>query len=146
MWEAARSFCCPSGRRRSSSRARPSGFARGDQRWFAWVHVYEPHAPYRPPPPFDREYADKPYYGEVAEVDRALGPLLDLVRGMSSSGRPTLVVVTGDHGEALGEHGETTHGLFAYEATLRVPLIVAELDGGRQARKAKCGLGVPDRR
>jgi arylsulfatase A-like enzyme/Tfp pilus assembly protein PilF len=98
-------------------------------KWFAWVHVYEPHAPYRPPPPFDREYASQPYYGEVAEVDRALAPLLDLVRNGSANGRPTLVILTGDHGEALGEHGETTHGLFAYEATLRIPLIMANTGG-----------------
>ena len=96
------------------------------QRWFAWVHVYEPHAPYRPPPPFDREYAAQPYYGEVAAADRALGPLFDLAR---ASSRPTLVVVTGDHGEALGDHGESTHGLFAYESTLHVPLIVADFKG-----------------
>jgi arylsulfatase A-like enzyme/tetratricopeptide (TPR) repeat protein len=93
-------------------------------RWFAWVHVYDPHAPYRPPPPFDAEYAGRPYYGEVAAVDRALGPLFDAAR---ASGRPTLVVLTGDHGEGLGEHGEATHGLFAYESTLRVPLIVADI-------------------
>jgi arylsulfatase A-like enzyme/tetratricopeptide (TPR) repeat protein len=95
-----------------------------DGRWFAWVHLYEPHAPYRPPPPFDREYSGKPYFGEVAAVDRALAPLLDLVRGSS---RSTLVVLTGDHGEALGDHGEMTHGLFAYEPTLRIPLVVADL-------------------
>jgi len=93
-------------------------------RWFAWVHLYEPHAPYRPAAPFDREYADRPYYGEVASADRALAPLLDAVRGAQ---RPSLVVLTGDHGEALGDHRETTHGLFAYEATLHVPLIVGEL-------------------
>ena len=93
-------------------------------RWFAWVHVYHPHAPYRPPPPFDREDASQPYYGEVAAVDQALGPLLAAAR---ASSRSTLVVVTGDHGESLGEHGELTHGLFAYESTLRVPLIVAEV-------------------
>jgi arylsulfatase A-like enzyme/tetratricopeptide (TPR) repeat protein len=95
-------------------------------RWFAWVHAYEPHAPYRPPPPFDRDYAAQPYYGEVAAVDQALGPLLAAAR---ASSRPTLVVLTGDHGESLGEHGELTHGLFAYESTLRVPLIVTELPG-----------------
>jgi arylsulfatase A-like enzyme/tetratricopeptide (TPR) repeat protein len=94
-----------------------------NHRWLAWVHVYEPHAPYRPPSPFNNEYADRPYFGEVAAVDAALGPLFDLVRGSS---RPTLVVLTGDHGEALGDHGETTHGLFAYESTLRIPLIIAE--------------------
>jgi arylsulfatase A-like enzyme/Tfp pilus assembly protein PilF len=95
-------------------------------RWFAWVHVYDPHAPYRPPPPFDKEYSSQPYYGEVAAVDQALGPLLTAARGAA---RPTLVVLTGDHGESLGEHGELTHGLFAYESTLRVPLIVTELAG-----------------
>ena len=93
-------------------------------RWFAWVHVFDPHAPYTPPPPFDTEYAGRPYYGEVAYVDKALGPLLDAAR---TSNRPTLVVVTGDHGEGLGDHGELTHGLLAYETTLRVPLIVAQL-------------------
>jgi arylsulfatase A-like enzyme/Flp pilus assembly protein TadD len=103
--------------------------AQKSARWFAWVHVFDPHAPYRPPPPFDREYADKPYYGEVAATDAALAPLLDDIR---ASSRPTIIVVTGDHGESLGEHGEETHGLFAYEATLRIPLIVAELGGGRR--------------
>ena len=98
--------------------------AQASGRWLAWVHVYEPHAPYRPPPPFDREYADRPYFGEVAAADAALGPLFAAVR---HSARPTLVVITGDHGEALGEHGESTHGLFAYESTLRIPLIIAEM-------------------
>jgi arylsulfatase A-like enzyme/Tfp pilus assembly protein PilF len=93
--------------------------------WFAWVHVYDPHAPYRPPAPFDRQYADQPYYGEVAFTDFALAPLLNAAR--DPSGRPTFVVVTGDHGEGLGDHGEMTHGLFAYEATLRIPLILAQV-------------------
>ena len=97
--------------------------------WFAWVHVFDPHAPYAPPPPFDSEYAGRPYYGEVAYVDKALGPLLDAAR---SASRPTVVVVTGDHGEGLGDHGELTHGLLAYETTLRIPLIVAQL-GARAA-------------
>jgi arylsulfatase A-like enzyme/Tfp pilus assembly protein PilF len=91
--------------------------------WFAWVHVYEPHFPYAPPEPFASRYQSAPYLGEVAAADAALGPLVDGV-GSSSGGRPTLVVVTGDHGESLGEHGEMTHGLFAYEGTLRVPLIL----------------------
>ena len=62
--------------------------------------------------------------GEVAVTDAALAPLLEDIR---AAGTPTLAIITGDHGESLGEHGEETHGLFAYEATLRVPLIVAEL-------------------
>jgi len=92
--------------------------------WFSWVHVFDPHAPYRPPAPFDADYADDPYAGEVAWTDAALGPLLEQLRTLS---RPTLVIVTSDHGESLGEHGELTHGIFAYDATLRVPLIIAEV-------------------
>src|SRR4029077_17061234 len=83
--------------------------------------------PYAPPPPFDTQYANNPYVGEVAYVDSALGPLIDLVRRQP---RPTTIVVTGDHGEALGDHGERTHGIFAYESTLRIPLILAQVGGG----------------
>ena len=109
--------------------------ARQDGRWFVWVHVFDPHAPYNPPAPFDREYAERPYYGEVAYVDAALQPLLEAA---ARGPRPTVVVVTGDHGEGLGDHGELTHGLFAYETTLRVPLILAQLP-------AKSGTGVVSR-
>jgi arylsulfatase A-like enzyme len=77
-------------------------------RWFAWVHVFDPHAPYAPPAPFDQEYAGRPYYGEVAYVDKALGPLFDAA---SRGPRLTTILVTGDHGEGLGDHGELTHGL-----------------------------------
>ena len=94
--------------------------------WFLWLHLFDPHAPYRPPAPFDTQYPGRPYYGEVAATDAALAPLFDDVRGLA---RPTLVIVTADHGEALGDHGEQAHGLFAYESTLRVPLIVSEMNG-----------------
>ena len=89
---------------------------------FAFVHLYEPHAPYQPPPAFaaGQEHA---YYGEVAAADAALEPLLRPLLEQGRSGR-TLVILTSDHGESLGEHGESTHGVFAYEATLRVPLVV----------------------
>jgi arylsulfatase A-like enzyme/tetratricopeptide (TPR) repeat protein len=92
-------------------------------RWFAWVHLYEPHFPYSPPEPFASRYKTAPYLGEVSAADAALAPLLTPILDADASGR-TLVVLTGDHGESLGEHGEMTHGLFAYEATLHVPLIV----------------------
>src|SRR4051812_31252219 len=97
--------------------------APGDRPWFAWVHIYEPHFPYAPPDPYASRFRERPYFGEVAAADAALGPLLQRVLDAASA-RPTLVILTGDHGEALGEHGEMTHGLFAYEATLHVPLIV----------------------
>jgi arylsulfatase A-like enzyme/Flp pilus assembly protein TadD len=93
--------------------------------FFGWVHVFDPHSPYRPPPDLATAYGTQPYFGEVAFVDRALAPLLDRLAGLP---RPTLVIVTADHGESLGEHGELTHGMFAYEATLRVPLIVSRVD------------------
>ena len=118
---------------RGAGRAGRSGGSGGAAPWFVWVHLFDPHAPYRPPPPFDAQYAGRPYYGEVAATDAALAPLLDDVRAAAA---PTLVVVTGDHGEALGDHGELTHGLFAYEATLRIPLIVAEIGGAGGASAA----------
>jgi arylsulfatase A-like enzyme/Tfp pilus assembly protein PilF len=90
---------------------------------FVWVHLYEPHAPYEPPEPWASRFAQEPYEGEVAAADAALAPLLDPLLAAGRDGR-TLVVLTADHGESLGEHGEPTHGIFAYEATLRVPLIV----------------------
>ncbi len=89
---------------------------------FLWIHLYDAHAPYAPPEPFLSQYRDNEYLGEVAYVDdslsKFLGPILAADPG-------ALVVVTADHGEALGDHGEKTHGLLAYEATLKVPLVVA---------------------
>lgn len=87
---------------------------------FLWIHCYDPHAPYRPPEPFATEYAADPYLGEIAAVDDALSKALAPIIGNA------LLIVTSDHGEGRGEHGELTHGLFAYEATLHVPLIVRE--------------------
>jgi arylsulfatase A-like enzyme len=98
-------------------------------RWFAWVHIFEPHAPYAAPERLQQIYGPTIqglYAAEVTHADSLLGPLLTDVAG---AGRPTLVIVTSDHGEGLGEHDELTHGLFAYETTLRVPLIVAQLSG-----------------
>ena len=104
---------------------------------FLWVHLYDCHAPYRPPPPFDSRFAGEPYLGEVAAVDAALAPL---VEELAARGKPVLVIATSDHGEALGDHGERTHGLFAYEATLRVPLVLwspNQVRAGSDARAAR---------
>ncbi len=88
---------------------------------FLWVHIYDPHAPYEPQEPWKGRFPDDAYLAEVAGSDSALAPLLDAVRHT----RPApLLVVTADHGEARGDHGELTHGLFAYEATLHVPLLL----------------------
>jgi arylsulfatase A-like enzyme/Tfp pilus assembly protein PilF len=94
---------------------------------FMWVHLYDPHAPYQPPEPFATQYASDLYLGEIAAVDDALGKQLAPVIGNA------LVIITGDHGEARGEHGELTHGLFAYEPTLHIPLIVRGAGGHRVA-------------
>ncbi|HSF19881.1 MAG TPA: sulfatase-like hydrolase/transferase [Vicinamibacteria bacterium] len=93
---------------------------RADAPFFVWVHTFDPHAPYQPPPPFDEIYRDRLYDGEIAYTDHALGALIDLVGSMEES----LIVVTADHGESLGEHGESTHGLYIYDSTVRVPLIL----------------------
>jgi arylsulfatase A-like enzyme/Flp pilus assembly protein TadD len=89
---------------------------------FLWVHLYDPHDPYVPPLPFRERFTSAPYDGEIAFDDALVGTLLDNSGYRRSS---TLVVVAGDHGESLGEHGESTHGLFVYESALRVPLIMA---------------------
>ena len=91
--------------------------------FFLWIHLYDPHAPYTPPP----EYAARtktPYDGEVAYADAQFARVLAALRASGDLDR-TLVVVAGDHGEALGEHGERTHGMLLYESTLRVPLVIA---------------------
>lgn len=107
--------------------------ARRGEPFFAWVHYFDPHAPYEPPPPYAAGYRGREYDGEIAYTDAALGRLL---AGLESSGSldNTIVVLTADHGESLGEHGEATHGIFIYDATIHVPLILAHpslIPGGR---------------
>ena len=93
------------------------------KKFFLWMHLYDPHYPYRPPEPYAREYKDSPYDGEIAFADAQVGRL---IRFLKSKGlyTNTLIVLSGDHGESLGEHGEKTHGFFIYNATLHVPFIV----------------------
>lgn len=93
-----------------------------DRQFFMWIHYFDPHAPYEPPPPFDREYAASLYDGEVAYTDSIIGGLLDKMAALELLDN-TLIVLTSDHGEGLGEHNEKTHGIFVYDSTLRVPLI-----------------------
>jgi arylsulfatase A-like enzyme/Tfp pilus assembly protein PilF len=89
-------------------------------KWFAWVHLYDPHEPYRAPEPFASRHA--PYDAEVAYTDAMVGRLIADLEAAHQLDR-TLVVVAADHGESLGEHGERSHGVFAYEPALRVPWI-----------------------
>ena len=115
--------------RRASDVIKPAGdlildrqSAIGDGRWFAWVHLFDPHAPYDAPAEF--RAGRSAYDAEVAYTDASVGELLDRLRNARALDR-TLVVITADHGESLGDHGETTHGLFAYDSTLNVPLLLA---------------------
>jgi choline-sulfatase len=107
--------------------------AQGRQPFFLWVHFFDPHDPYDPPDDLKRRFASAPYDGEIAWINQLAGRL---VAELKSRGRfeQSAIVVAADHGEALGEHGEQTHGLFLYDETLHVPLMV-RLPGGRQAGK-----------
>ncbi len=104
---------------------------------FIWVHLYDPHDPYQPPEPYATRYKGHLYDGEIAYADHALGQLLTL---LDQQGRynNSLIIVMGDHGEGLGEHGEDTHGIFLYDSTTRVPLIMKMPSASNQA-----GTGRP---
>lgn len=94
--------------------------------FFCWVHLYDPHEPYRDhPDEFGDEFRDRPYDAELAYADRHIGRILELVR-QSQREKSTVIVVAGDHGEGLGEHQESTHGYLTYNSTMRVPLIVVD--------------------
>ena len=102
--------------------------------FFAWVHMFDPHAPYEPPEPFATRFKDARYDGEVAYADAQLGRLVLWLERSGQASR-TLVVVTSDHGEGLGDHGEDEHQLFVYDTTLRVPLVftwLGRLPAGRR--------------
>ncbi|MGH9532909.1 MAG: sulfatase-like hydrolase/transferase [Terriglobales bacterium] len=96
---------------------------------FVWVHLYDPHDPYEAPTPFTN--AQNPYDGEVAYTDHAVAQFLGFL-DKNGLYKDALISAVGDHGEGLGEHGEDTHGIFLYDSTLRVPLLV-KLPGGAQA-------------
>ena len=92
--------------------------------WFAWVHYYDPHFPYQASEAFTKMFPENPYDAEVAFTDSQIARLLDFLK-KNGQEENTLVIVTSDHGESLGDHKEETHGIFCYESTLRIPLIMA---------------------
>ena len=95
--------------------------ANHQKKFFMWVHFYDPHAPYLPPPPFDKRYKNS-YDGEVAYTDVYVGKLIDMLQEKRVY-KNTLIILTSDHGEGLGEHDELTHGIFLYDTTIKVPLL-----------------------
>jgi len=94
-----------------------------NQAWFLWIHCFDPHQPYEPPSPFSEQFKDDLYSGEVAYTDKSLSVLFDYLRARGLY-EETIIILTGDHGQSLGEHGEATHGYFAYNSTIWVPLII----------------------
>jgi len=104
------------------------------KKFFLWMHLYDPHFPYHPPEPYAREYAAQPYDGEIAFADEQVGRLLRFLKEKGIY-QNTVIVLCGDHGESLGEHGEKTHGFFIYNATMHVPLII-RLPDNRLSEKA----------
>jgi len=96
----------------------------GNGPFFAWIHLYDPHAPYVPPEPFRKRYVRDPYAGEIAYTDSVVGKIMEDLESAKLVGS-TLVAVVGDHGEGLGEHGEQTHSLLIYNSTIHVPMLIS---------------------
>src|SRR5688572_9401655 len=95
-----------------------------DRPFFLWVHLYDPHLPYAPPPPYSEAFAGRPYDGEIAYADAQIGRLIGTLQQRDGGDR-TMIMALADHGESLGEHQESDHGVFVYEPVIRVPWIVA---------------------
>src|SRR5204862_4564082 len=95
---------------------------RANRPFYLWVHLYDPHHPYEPPEEYRRR-APTPYAGEIMYADAQVGRLLDALDALGLRSTTAVVLLSG-HGESLGEHGEPTHGIFLYGASLDVPLIV----------------------
>gem|GEM_PF-566716 len=115
----------PESRRAEDTLKEAAGYLRASpsSAQFVWLHLYDAHAPYDPPFPFNEAWPDRPYLGETAYLDYALGKWFDSLRGSGLWPRTSILVI-GDHGESLGEHGEATHGFLLYRSTLHVPLLV----------------------
>ena len=110
---------------------------------FVWIHLYDPHDPYEPPPPYSQTYKDRLYDGEIAYADSALA---NLVAFLKKRGRyeNALIIVVGDHGEGLGEHHEDTHGIFLYDSTTHVPLIMKMPAQGNAAKVVEAQVRTTD--
>jgi choline-sulfatase len=114
----------------------------GGRPFFLWVHLYDAHAPYTPPPEWAARHPGRPYDGEISAVDEQLGRILEALRRRGLDGK-TAVAVAADHGEGLGEHGELTHGLLLYEPTLHVPLLL-RAPWGLKARVVEAPVSLVD--
>jgi arylsulfatase A-like enzyme/Flp pilus assembly protein TadD len=115
-------------------------------KFFAWIHLYDPHTPYEPPPPYDTEYADRPYLGEIAFADSQIARLWKFLEENRLTDN-TFLVFAGDHGESLGQHQEIAHCFFVYQEAIHVPLIFvtpfAKLQGRTSSRPANLADIMP---
>jgi len=111
--------------------------------FFLWVHLYDAHDPYDPPPPYKDRYPSQPYDGEIAYADACVGKLLDALRKHNLYDE-TLIAVMADHGESLGAHGESTHGVFLYDETLHVPLLIKLPLNRGAGRRVETRAGLVD--
>src|SRR5262249_19780663 len=94
-----------------------------DVPFFAWIHLYDAHSPYRPPEPFATKYKAHPYNGEIAFADTQVGRVVQKLQDLGLYDR-TVIMIMGDHGESLGDHGESAHGFFVYNSTTHVPFAI----------------------
>ena len=110
--------------------------------FFLWVHLYDPHDPYDPPEPYKTRFQTNPYDGEIAYTDSAVAKLL---AGLKTRGLfdAALIALMADHGEAFGEHGENHHGVFLYDETIHVPLLI-KVPGQQAARRVETRVGLVD--
>jgi arylsulfatase A-like enzyme/predicted Zn-dependent protease len=114
-----------------------------DSKFFSWIHIYDPHTPYEPPPPFAEKYDRSPYLGEIAFADSQLARLEQFLEG-SGLDKRSFLVIAGDHGESLGEHQESTHGFFIYQEATHVPLIFVTPFAGLQGLSAPVVASLVD--
>ncbi|HEY6049832.1 MAG TPA: sulfatase, partial [Thermoanaerobaculia bacterium] len=117
--------------------------ARGGKPVFAFLHLYEPHAPYTPPEPFASRYRSSPYDGEIAAADAAVGQLVAFLRSNELYDR-SIVVLLSDHGEGLNDHGEAEHGIFLYREAIRVPLVVKLPGSADRGTRVASPVGLSD--
>jgi arylsulfatase A-like enzyme/tetratricopeptide (TPR) repeat protein len=114
----------------------------GDQPFFLFLHYFDLHAPYEPPEPYASQYVDNPYIGELAYTDRCIGQVIEKLKTMKLYDS-TLLMITSDHGESRGDHGEITHGFFIYQSTIHVPFII-KAPGGAEGKTVDDPVGLVD--
>jgi arylsulfatase A-like enzyme/Flp pilus assembly protein TadD len=111
--------------------------------FFAWLHFYDAHDPYDPPSPYREKYPSSPYDGEIAYADSQVGRFIEALKSRKLYGN-TIIVVAADHGEAFGEHGEQRHGMFLYDETIHVPLLIKLVNQRPSAKRIEDRVALAD--